>query len=184
MSAVWILFGIICYTPVCSSAVLDGRIIAQEMSPAQQERREEFVKVAQSLVGIREGKKANTGKEVSGFLKYVGVQVPAPWCAAFVCWVFKMVGDAQPRTAWSPSLFPAPRLARDALPGNILGIYFPALKRIGHCGIIVETKGAWIYSVEGNTNLGGSRDGDGVYKRIRHKRSIAVIADWFKELPL
>ncbi len=154
------------------------------MKPEQEARRQQFADLAKSLIGVREGIKNNTGTDVIKYLKYVGINVPTPWCAAFVSWVFKMGGQTEPKTAWSPSLFPASRLARDALKGNVIGIYFPTLKRIGHCGIIVDTRGNLIYSVEGNTNGVGSREGDGVYKRIRHKRSIAAIADWLEGAPL
>ena len=183
MSAIRILLGFICITAICRGNVRDGRIV-NGMRPEQEARRQQFADLAKTLLGVREGKQANTGSEVTKYLKYVGVYVPAAWCAALVCWVFKLAGYHQPRTPWSPALFPSARLARDALKGNVIGIYFSVLKRIGHCGIIVDVRGDLIYSVEGNTNVAGSREGDGVYKRVRHKRSIAVIADWFKEVPL
>ena len=49
---------------------------------------------------------------------------------------------------------------------------------MAHVGMIVgETKFSY-NTIEGNTNDGGSRDGDGVYRMIRNKRSIYVIADY------
>ncbi|ETZ21152.1 hypothetical protein N824_03260 [Pedobacter sp. V48] len=32
--------------------------------------------------------------------------------------------------------------------------------------------------IEGNTNLEGSREGQGVYRRIKHKRRNGMYADW------
>lgn len=41
--------------------------------------------VARSLVGVREEPSgSNSGKDVLAFLKSVGIDTPAPWCAAFV----------------------------------------------------------------------------------------------------
>jgi len=34
------------------------------------------------------------------------------------------------------------------------------------------------YCLEGNTNNGGSREGDGFYKTIRSKESISALADY------
>jgi signal peptidase I len=38
-----------------------------------------------------------------------------------------------------------------------------------HTGIVVEDLGNRIVTVEGNTNKAGSREGDGVYRKIRAK---------------
>ncbi|MBB5436911.1 hypothetical protein HDC92_000575 [Pedobacter sp. AK017] len=84
----------------------------------------------------------------------------------------------QPRTAWSPGLFPASRLVRNGLPGMLIGIYFPSLKRLGHCGMIERVQGSLVFSIEGNTNVNGSREGDAVMRKARHKRSIAKYSDW------
>jgi len=62
--------------------------------------------------------------------------------------------------------------------GLVYGIYFPELRRIGHCGILERVQGDFVIGIEGNTNVAGSREGDGVYRRMRHKRSIAKFAEW------
>ncbi|MBA4411141.1 MAG: hypothetical protein C0397_17200 [Odoribacter sp.] len=49
---------------------------------------------------------------------------------------------------------------------------------MAHVGLITgETKFSYT-TIEGNTDDGGSREGDGVYARIRNKRSIHAIADY------
>jgi len=68
---------------------------------------------------------------------------------------------------------------KGAAPGLVMGIYFPSLGRIAHCGIVERLQGDFVYVIEGNTNVAGSREGDGVYRRLRHKRSIASYAAWF-----
>ncbi|MNL08697.1 hypothetical protein D3C87_1294310 [compost metagenome] len=149
---------------------------------------ESVIRIARKEIGVRETGGQNCGVAVARYLAYVGFQTPQPWCAALVSYVFKEAGYAQPRTAWSPALFPKDRLVKDPsilrddkkMPGMVIGIYIPDLKRIGHCGIIERLQGDWCFSIEGNTSLAGSREGDGVYRRVRHKRSIHCYADWIK----
>lgn len=47
--------------------------------------------------------------------------------------------------------------------------------------IVTHVKNDLVYSIEGNTNVNGSREGDGVYRRVRHVRSIYRFADWLKK---
>ena len=39
-------------------------------------------------------------------------------------------------------------------------------------GFLEKIKGDWIGTIKGNTNVSGGREGDGVYRRMRHIRSI------------
>ncbi|WP_246254445.1 hypothetical protein [Pedobacter foliorum] len=87
-------------------------------------------------------------------------------------WVFKQAGYASPRTGWSPALFPIAKLVKAAAPGNVFGIYFPSLNRIAHCGFVEYVDVSWVGAIEVNTNVAGSREGDGVYRRLRHKRTV------------
>jgi len=109
---------------------------------------------------------------VERYLRYIGLGKGHAWCAAFLSWLHGQAGYKEPRSGWSPALFPASKLSKVAKPGAILGIYIPTLKRIGHVGLVTGIRQDWIQSIEGNTNPQGSRDGDGVYKRLRHRRSI------------
>lgn len=137
-----------------------------------------LVELAQGELWVREGTGKNDGERVEGYLASVGLKKGQPWCAAFVSFIFKEAGYAAPRTGWSPSLFPSKRLVKAAAPGNVFGIYFPALKRIAHCGFVERSDEDWISSIEGNTGPGGGREGDGVHRRKRHKRTIYKYADW------
>lgn len=65
--------------------------------------------VYNSQIGVRESG-LNRGPEVEKYLAYVNLPKGNPWCAAFVCWVFGKAGIANPRTGWSPSLFPASKV--------------------------------------------------------------------------
>lgn len=158
--------GLVCIVTIGSSWSVERSFITQN----------EVVAVAQKEVGVQETSE-NSGLRVDQYNAYVGLK-KVPWCASFVSWCFGQAEYSQPRTAWSPSLFPANRIVKEPLPGMVLGIYFLELKRIAHSGIVEGVKNDLIYSIEGNTNINGSREGNGVYRRIRHRRSIHCYADW------
>jgi len=142
---------------------------------------QKILSIARSQIGVREATGHNDGGQVQQYLHYVGFKKGAPWCAAFVSWVFGRAGFDLPRTAWSPALFPAKRLTKNIQAAAVFGIYFPDLKRIAHCGLVERKEGHWLRTIEGNTNLSGSREGDGVYRKLRHSRSIYAYADWLGE---
>ncbi|WP_316814280.1 peptidoglycan-binding protein [Pedobacter heparinus] len=143
----------------------------------KEKNRSAVIDIARKEIGVRESGH-NSGPRIREYLAYVGFKEAAPWCSAFCSWCFGQAGLVKPRTAWSPGLFPVSRLARDGLPGMLIGIYFPSLGRIGHCGIIERVQGSMIFSIEGNTNVTGSREGDAVMRKVRHKRTIAKYSDW------
>ncbi|WP_245735086.1 C40 family peptidase [Pedobacter hartonius] len=140
-----------------------------------------ITEIARNEIGVRELTGHNDGRRVEAYLSTVKLRKGQPWCAAFISWVYAKAGFPKPRSGWSPDLFPPSRLARSALPGNVAGIYFPDLKRIAHVGLVVEQKGSWVYTIEGNTTVEGNREGGGVFKKIRHIRTIHSIADWVTE---
>lgn len=60
--------------------------------------------------------------------------------------------------------------------GDVFGLYFPEKARIAHVGFVDEWNDPWVITVEGNTNVLGSREGDGVYRKRRLVRSIYKVA--------
>jgi hypothetical protein len=100
------------------------------------------------------------------------------WCAPYVSYVFLQNGYLRPRSAWSPDLFPKSRLAKSARPDDVLGVYFTDLQRIAHVGIVEKMDGDWCVSLEGNTNIAGNRNGDGIYRCRKHRRTIFKYVDW------
>lgn len=178
MAAIKFFLGFLCLVVINSSGRVFGGNLGRHVNDGAYQR---IVAAAKKETGTRESDVPNGGKKVSAYLRYVGISIPAPWCAAWVSFVFGEAGYSAPKTAWSPALFPAKRLVKEAKPGLILGIYYPALKRISHCGIVAEVRNDWVYSIEGNTNVSGSREGDGVYRRMRHVRSIYRFANWVEK---
>lgn len=155
-------------------------------------------KVVQSLylaeLGIREATGRNDGSRVEEYLAYAGLDKGNPWCAAFICWVYGQAGIANPRTGWSPSLFPSSRViwtrerkvrsGRDEKHDNrpdtadVFGIWFADKGRIAHAGFIDAWGEKYVVTVEGNTNGAGLRDGDGVYRKRRLIGSVYQVAGW------
>ncbi|WP_316813550.1 peptidoglycan-binding protein [Pedobacter heparinus] len=141
-------------------------------------KRDDVVRIARAELGVREATGNNDGPRVEEYLAYTGFKKGNPYCASYVSWCFHKAGYSQPKTAWSPALFPASRLTKDALPGNVFGIWFPELNRIAHVGLLERLQGDFLLTLEGNTNVEGSREGQGVYRRMRHKRTVKAYADW------
>lgn len=171
--------GFICLTAIGFSGYA-FRPLLKEKNAIRMEAvfRVDLCEVARKQLGVREQSGKNDGLQVELFLAAVGLKKGQPWCAAFISWLFHKMGRSKPRSGWTPDLFPKSKLTKAALPGNLIGIYFPEKKRIAHVGIIEKTTGNWVLAIEGNTNLEGSREGDGVYRKRRHLRSIYQISDW------
>ncbi len=145
-----------------------------------------MARIYRGEVGVREATGRNDGERVEAYLSAVGLPKGHPWCAAFVAWAFREGDVPAPRSAWSPAWFPGDRVvyARgqtpgyDWRPGDVFGIYFPSKGRIAHVGFIDGARGAFYETVEGNTNARGSREGDGVYRKLRPKRTIHRVSRW------
>jgi len=138
---------------------------------------------------IRE-EKANDGRDVKHILRNAGINTPAPWCAAWVQDVTdsaaKSLGVVNPLDAvqlealvQSYANWAAQDAAKRivsfpsrAIPGDLVLFKFGTSGRYDHIGIVKraprdDAGGAAFYAMEGNTNAAGSREGDGVYEKIR-----------------
>jgi hypothetical protein len=151
----------------------------------------EMIRIATGEVGVREVDNTNCGVRVDEYkaATWLNPKKGWPWCAAFVCWVIREAlassGTKQtktfkrPRTAgawdfenWSIDQDSTTWLRRspagDILPGDIVMFTF------SHIGIAVsapDDKGN-LTTVEGNTDIAGSREGGGVYLKTRNLSKI------------
>jgi len=138
------------------------------------------LEIASREVGVREVGR-NRGQRVEMYQASVGLKPGDPWCAAFVGFCFLTaaheLGIACPLhpsggalKMWSRS-DPTARtpLAR---PGCVFVINHGG--GLGHCGLVESVEDEYFVSIEGNTNDGGSREGDGVYRRKRGYSAINV----------
>jgi hypothetical protein len=156
-----------------------------------QEYRDKIVQVAQSQLHVREATGDNDGPDIKKYLAVTGLPEGHPWCAAFTSWVFREAGSsASPRSARVVDWFDANIVYKREwrrpviLPrkGMVVGLYYERLGRYGHIAIVAQDEiGSNPRScvvISGNTNLAGSREGDGVYRKIYPWPIIAVMSDY------
>lgn len=148
--------------------------------------RDRLQRVYSAEVGVREVTGKNDGPEMEAYLASTKLGPGYPWCAAFISWVFEQEDYDQPRTPWSPALFPNrvvvwPDKGKTPQKSDVFGIYFSSKKRIGHAGFVESWGSNFVITVEGNTNENGSSEGDGVYRKRRRTKTIHVVADWVNE---
>lgn len=144
-------------------------------------------------LGVREATGKNDGEEVASILKSCGILTPAPWCGCLLNKGLIDIGLHGPyyQPAFTPRWFQESErivwtrnisdIRERWEKGWIGGIYFRNLGRVGHVAAILEdfTDG-YVLTIEGNTNSAGSREGDGVFIRIRHKSEFYIVADWLE----
>lgn len=130
----------------------------------------------------------NSGPRVDLYLRASGNRPGEYWCSAFVTWVFLQNAVRVPRDPGAARNYfrngPTLLYQRGALgkleiaqPGDVVGYYYGNLGRIGHIGFIEQVKDNCLITVEGNTGEDGGRNGDGVYRKRRMKRSIYAAAN-------
>lgn len=145
------------------------------------------IEIAATQVGVREHGR-NRGSEIDGYNRDIGHD-PAkadPWCAIFVCAMLKRACDALGvpvpihLTAGVFTLEErAPPYMRSSQPAA--GAIF-ILNGHKHTGLVVaDWTGASIETIEGNTDPGGSAEGDGVYRRTRRRSELLCFVDLNRE---
>ena len=143
---------------------------------------------------------SNRGPRVDQYLRSVGLDPAAgsfPWCAAFVFFCFEQASRRQRRSNplvktagvlshWNRAeangalrIKTADAAAQPSLvtPGLIFVMDYG--KGVGHTGIVTGLRGGKLLTIEGNTNVGGSREGIGVF--AREGRTIGSINKGFLE---
>ena len=140
---------------------------------------------AEKHLEVREATGNNDGYWVEKFLASSGLGKGYAWCAAYQSYIHKETGLKSPKSARVVDWFKTPVWERrnnsyqpEAQAGMVGALYYPSLKRYGHILLIVGQDKNNYYTIEGNTNGMGSREGDGVYKKIRSKSSISALADY------
>ena len=160
-----------------------------------------LVEIAEREVGVREEGGSNRGARIVEYQRATWLEPGAwPWCQALVAWcirewierpeVRQYLGLKTPAAAerWrpkSPSAFGMEEWARDhgqlvlpesepARAGDV------AVFDFSHVGIVVqdETEPGLILTVEGNTDVAGGREGEGVWKNRRAKRLVRTLIRW------
>jgi hypothetical protein len=151
-----------------------------------------FINQSLYYLGTEERPKgSNWGKDVKNMLNSVGINFPAPWCAAYVRIICRNTCISCPVSGYVPNwsngiwkekvVFDKKKAGRSILQtevrrGDIATIYFSNLGRDAHIFIVLGvTEKGNIITIEGNTNPGGSRDGYGVFVRVRELWQVSKI---------
>lgn len=138
------------------------------------------LEIAQSQIGQQENPLgSNWGEPVKSYLGSVGIGFPASWCMAFVFWCFKKSSEELKLTntaiktggvlkAWND----APKEMKASVPsiGSVFIMDFG--KGLGHTGIVEKFDAVNVYTIEGNTNDTGSREGVEVCRKVRKRSAI------------
>lgn len=124
---------------------------------------------------------SNWGKPVQDYLASVGIGFPASWCMAFVYWCFQqndytntplgknpLVKTGGVLRAWNEA--DKKYRVTEPQPGDIFIMDFG--KGLGHTGFVEKTDGTFIYTIEGNSNDTGSREGIEVTRKQRPIKKI------------
>lgn len=145
-----------------------------------------IIATAKAEVGYHEG---YSGGHWNNVEKYAG-QVPGmswvsgegqPWCAVFNCWLDVKAGlkpDVDfPLTAScdiAGNWFKAQK-RWSSYPAVGAWVFFGTASDLSHTGRVVAYDDTWIWTVEGNTNDSGAREGDGVYAKKHARRETRVV---------
>lgn len=133
-----------------------------------------ILNVAQSQLGNQEiPKGSNWGEHVQKYLLSVGIDFAASWCMAFVYWCVneacKEAGVANPliKTGgvlrqWN-EINKKFRVTGAPQPGDIAIMDFG--KGLGHTFLVTKVEGDRVFTIEGNSNDDGSREGYEVCKK-------------------
>jgi peptidoglycan hydrolase-like protein with peptidoglycan-binding domain len=145
--------------------------------------------VARSQVGVREQGGANRGPPVEKYLAAVGLPPGHAWCVAFLIWCAKeacqrlgavcplppvasvhVLWNRTPETMRIPPSAPQEEDLRLVKPGALYLIDHG--QDMGHAGLVLSATSNGLLGIEGNTNIAGSREGDGVYEKSRRFAAI------------
>ncbi|QKJ28417.1 hypothetical protein HQ865_01130 [Mucilaginibacter mali] len=149
--------------------------------------RADLIKTYRSQIGVHELTGHNDGVAVENYLHYVGLGKGNPYCASYVCWGYGQNHLPNPCSGYCPDLFrkgviykKGAKSNQTPLPADVYGIYFPEKGRIAHVGVVEIWGTKTVTGIEANTNVAGSRDGDGVYRKIRLTGQIAAVSRFLK----
>jgi hypothetical protein len=145
---------------------------------------------ATKYLGVEETpKNSNRGVCIDYWIRECGLD-PAlglPWCAAYVgqmgrqalgtSWPVPRTASVAAIAAWAAT---RPGVLRsNPRRGDLFLLWNESLKRFAHIGIVTEVEGDVTYrTIEGNTNGGGSREGSGVFARVRRVDGRTKFVRW------
>jgi hypothetical protein len=123
---------------------------------------------------------------VGEYLKSVHLGQGYSWCAAFVNWCYNHCGVYTSINGWAAStdkpsnrIYYHGKFNGTPRPGDTFTVWSTPQKRIVHTGFYSrKINDTFFETVEGNSNGGGSSNGDGVYKLKRSIHAVYSINRW------
>lgn len=142
---------------------------------------ERALHAAASCVGIRETGR-NRGQQIDKWNRAAGAPLGSAWCASFVTGMATAAGcrrlpkfPARVRS-WAD---PAFGLDRHSEPKRERLFYWLNPNKTGHIGFVTRVLPFGFFAtIEGNTDDAGSREGDGVRRRVRSVKALKRHDDW------
>lgn len=141
---------------------------------------EKITATAKKYVGYHEGRSGGHWNNDNQFAKKMGWANHQAWCATFVCSVFDEAGLIH--------LIKTPSAGVDQLaagfkkagrwseyPAEGAVIFFGTPSDLTHTGVSTHYDEVRVYTIEGNTNTSGSREGDGVYLKVHQRREARIV---------
>lgn len=148
-----------------------------------------LIESAERWLDVRELTGRNDHPMITEAMKLCGLPGNAgyAWCAAAQAEIHDYAGLSAPNSArvvdwfaqhvvWTKKFGEIP--STFDVRGMVGALYYRNLGRYGHIVLIIGQDKHNYYCYEGNTNIAGSREGDGFYRTIRTKESIAALADY------
>ncbi len=132
-------------------------------------------------VGVHEQGGPNRGVRVEQYQRAAGAHPGDPWCASFVYFCFEQAAghlgqrNPCPRTPSALALWhraPASAQLREPAAGCVFVVDHG--KGQGHVGFVEAVGDALLYTIEGNSNEEGAREGVMVLRRTRRRDSVNV----------
>lgn len=145
------------------------------------------IQTAREQVGYHEGRSDGHWNNQNKYAAIAGHPNGYAWCATFVYALGVIVG--------APGLFPDTASCDVAAawykkrgrwgetPRKGAQVFFGTSSDLNHTGIVVDFDRDYVYTVEGNTNLTGAREGDGVYDRKRLRLSSNLVGYGYPDYP-
>lgn len=144
---------------------------------------DKIVAIARAEIGVEEIDGSNCGPRVNEYKAATNLphKEAWPWCAAFIDWIVMqaMAGESytfkRPTTAgawdlerWSREQDESTQTKR--YPGNDIRSGDIIIFTFSHVGLAVggPNRSLYVPSIEGNTDAEGSREGGGVWQKMRH----------------
>lgn len=135
-----------------------------------------LISVLNAEVGIHEGRDGdgtwNNHQKYSPAVPGLEWSQDQPWCATFATWAYQHAGVKAGTFPVTASVFTAMEWYKahgrwSEYPSVGAQVIFGSNV---HTGIVIGFNDTEIFTIEGNTNVNGSANGDGVYKRTRPRK--------------